>query len=396
MNGQRLPLALVGCDFRVASSRFRSRLVLPSEEADRMAAALRRNGWAEGLLVLETCNRNEWVVSGAGPEWAVQLLAARMQERLGTEARGVIHPYVLVGEAAARHLLRVAVGQESLVQGERQVATQLQRALDAARRAGRSCRVLNGLGSIAGRLVAIAERRGCIRDATAGVHWLAVRRVLAEKATRGGEPRRWRVAVVGLGEIGRKTAGLVAREPDLVPVLVNRTAPEGVHPLADLPAVLAEVDAAITCTAAPAPVVTAAQLPPRSPDRPLLLVDVGIPEQVARGVAGPGVTVAGLDDLVALAPREPGTNPAEAQALVERATREFQRFCAEPEFAGLLEEVRGRHRRLARETLPRLLRQAEGDPERLEAELKAVLGRYTNDILRAVREASRSGAGGEG
>ncbi len=46
--GSDIPLAVVGCDFRVASSRWRSRLVLDDEEARHVASELKRNQAAEG------------------------------------------------------------------------------------------------------------------------------------------------------------------------------------------------------------------------------------------------------------------------------------------------------------------------------------------------------------
>ena len=57
------PLAVVGCDFRVASSQWRSRLVLDESEARSIADKLKNNQAADGFVDLNTCNRNEWIVS---------------------------------------------------------------------------------------------------------------------------------------------------------------------------------------------------------------------------------------------------------------------------------------------------------------------------------------------
>ena len=133
MNAGAIPLAVVGCDFRVASSAWRSRLVLADEEAAEIAQGLARNQAADGFLDLNTCNRNEWVVSTLDAKWAVSLLKSHMVQKLGPEAAAWFNPYVYTGDDAARHVLRVAIGQESLVVGERQIAGQLHDALELAR-----------------------------------------------------------------------------------------------------------------------------------------------------------------------------------------------------------------------------------------------------------------------
>ncbi len=84
MSDAGIPLAVVGCDFRVAPSRARSQLVLDEHEALQLADELERCGWADGLVVLDTCNRNEWVVASSQPAWA----ARRIRESGSLRADG--------------------------------------------------------------------------------------------------------------------------------------------------------------------------------------------------------------------------------------------------------------------------------------------------------------------
>ncbi len=234
MSAAGIPLAVVGCDFRVAPSRARSQLVLEEHEALQLADELERGGWGDGLVVLDTCNRNEWVVASPQPAWAAQLLHSRMCQRLHPSIRGHIQPYSFVGDEAARHLFRVAIGQESLVMGERQISGQLFEALHRARTRGTSTRILNGLGSIAGRLVRIAMRRGCLEGSAVGVHSLAIAWLRQHLP-----PGRVRVAVVGLGSIGRRVAGILEEDPRFELTRCNRTVVpgSGVRPLQLLPSV---------------------------------------------------------------------------------------------------------------------------------------------------------------
>ncbi len=392
MTSPGIPLAVVGCDFRVAPSRARSMLVLDEAEALKLADDLERGGWAEGLVVLDTCNRNEWIVASEQPAWAAQLLHSRMRERLGGELADRVSPYVFVGDEAARHLFRVAIGQESLVVGERQISGQLFDALHRARTRGTSSRILHGLGSIAGRLVRIAMRRGCLEASAVGVHSLAIA-WLREQLPPGTA----RVAVVGLGSIGRRVAGILEEDPAFELLRCNRTVTEGsgVLPITELDAVLDEVDAAVFCTAAPQALVDPSAL---VRGRPLVLVDIGIPQQVADRRSGPGVQRVGLDELVSWHQARGCVGADERCAatatLVERAMTELRRYASEPAFAPVMARVRGRSRALTQQELPALLTETlpkldKADRLRLEGELKSLIAGYTDELLQAIREGAR-------
>ncbi len=392
MTSAGLPLAVVGCDFRVAPSSARSRLVLDEHQALALADELERGGWADGIVFLDTCNRNEWIVSSSQPAWAAQLLHSRMCQQLDQGLHQRVEPYLYVGDDAARHLFRVAIGQESLVVGERQISGQLFKALDGARGRGCSSRILNGMGSIAGRLVRIAMRRGCLEASAVGVHSLAIAWLRQELP-----PGPASVAVVGLGAIGRRVAGILDEDPRFHTVRCNRTVSEGssVRPLDELTEILGSVDAAVFCTAAPEALVDPNAL---GLDRPLVLVDIGIPQQVEERPTERVVSRVGLDELVEWHQAR-GCEGAEracvaTEALVERALAELVRFCSEPVFTPVLERVQRRHRALVGDELSGALRErlpslSDAERSRLESELRVLLSGFTDDVLQAIRDGAR-------
>jgi glutamyl-tRNA reductase len=396
-------LALVGCDFRVAATRLRARLVLDDQNAIRIADSLLDGSHADGFAEVATCNRVEWIASGGDPQWIACLLSAEMRSALGPEGAGVT-PYQYTGIDAARHVLRVAIGRESLVTGERQISGQLFKALERARERGTSSRLINGLGTSAGRLVRRALRANLLGGSGRGVHGLAVDLLRAKIADLEGA----RVAVVGLGAVGRRVEELLrfARPAELV--LVNRTvAPADVgrvRPLADLPAVLEEVDAAIVCTSARAPVVPAVMLAGRRSAKPLLLVDLGVPPQVDGGALPAGVAAAGIDELVSFHEQRTDSEAAAAEEgaaeLLENALGEFLSFCGADSLLELFAAVKRRYADLVGVALPRIVdaRLADLPPEVREGvreDLKNALAEHTNELLRAIRETSQSLAGGE-
>ncbi len=392
-----IPLTVVGCDFRCAATQWRSRLVLDQRQAVEFFERLKQNRAADGLVDLNTCNRNEWIVSGPDPNWAAELLRTQMIDRVGQDALSWFSPYVYIGEQAARHIFRVAIGQESLVVGERQIAGQLQQALVAARQRKTSSRVLNGLGTVAGRLVRIALRRGCIESAAVGVHALAVSYL--EHHLPAEVPLR--VAVVGMGQIGKRVLGMLQQNPWVRITCCNRTVSNDsdlkIMPLDRLNHILADSDAAIVCTGAMQPIVRSEHLEYVSEQKKMLLIDIGIPRQIEDDLDHPGVTAVGLDDLTGFYNQRACSRPAsfhtqeQAEKLVDRALEEYEAYCRERPFSNVMDIVQKNHRQLVGEEIPRLIADTlDYLPQearlRLETDLKNIILEYTNEIFYTIKE----------
>ena len=391
----KVPLAVVGMDFRQASSRWRSRLVLSAEERDALARRLEESGLASGLAVLDTCNRNEWIAATSQPEWTGEILRAQMRRRLkGEDGQGKVpEPAVFFGCHAARHLLRVAAGLESFVLGERQVAVQIQRALLEARERGRSSPVLNGLAPAAGRAARAAKEIGLGSSTMRGVHDLAVhwlqRRLGDEEKT---------IAVLGMGSIGRQVVASLNVRTRFEVVAVNRTLPKPNRAhwrsLDDLSEILTRSDALVVATGSLTPVVTPDHLTRRGKKTNMALLDLGIPAQVhADCAAGPGVEYLGLDELQeAVRPSEGDLDKRERTeaAVAEQLTR-FETFCLERDLGGILRTTQDQHDRFSRGIIPAFLKDEfpeldEAARKRLAFRLRGMLRDYTNAIFDSVHE----------
>jgi glutamyl-tRNA reductase len=112
---------------------------VPEAERERFAARL-REGPPDGLLILQTCHRVEAYLAPADRE-------ADLGNWLPAGGRR------LVGEAAIRHAMTVAVGRDSVVIGEDQILHQLRESVDSVRTGGH-------LDPILERLFAIGLRAG--------------------------------------------------------------------------------------------------------------------------------------------------------------------------------------------------------------------------------------------
>jgi hypothetical protein len=269
---EQAPLVAVTLTWREAPSALRTRATGPLSPGVR--DGLRAQG-VEGLVELHTCARSLWIAAAPHAPWVGALVQSSIATRLG----GEVLPIVYTGIDAFRHVLRVAVGLESYVQGEADIGTQFIAAFDEARAAGQSSAVLNLLQQAAARLLSEGRDQGFVRP-NRGLGQLSVAALV-----EGGVDLRRPVAVIGAGAIGARVVASLHRAGAVEPVVYNRTPRDDTRPLDAV--VTGGHVAAVVCTAGPARWF-------RPPPGLATVVDLGLPPQVEDG---PGVLA--LDALLA-------------------------------------------------------------------------------------------------
>jgi glutamyl-tRNA reductase len=288
-------VALAGISHKTAPLERRERFALDSPTATRVLSEL-----GPEAFLLVTCNRTE-LYGMRDPESLRDALLSAVD---GGDPADF---YQKRGAEAVAHLFAVAAGLDSMVIGEPQILGQVKRAMSQAQGAG-------SLGPVLGELVrrAIAVGRRARRETDLGrglpsiplVATGMARFVLGDLADR-------RLLIVGTGKLGHLTAGLLRRSGAAEVVVTNRS-PEAAGRLAaeiggsaapfdDLDRLLSDSDIVITCTAAPAPILTrqrvAMALAGRL-GRKLVIIDIAVPRDVAPEVRSlRGVRLYDLDDL---------------------------------------------------------------------------------------------------
>jgi glutamyl-tRNA reductase len=306
-------------------------------ESDR---ALRNCGCSEAL-VLSTCNRVE--VYAASENFVPTKQIARCLTRTSSiEINGGIEAfYRYEAGDCVRHLFRVASGLDSMVLGETEILGQTKKAYEAARTAGAAGRYLHRLFQRAFRVAKQVRTHTEITRGAVSVGSVAVD--LAQKIF--GDLQNCKVLVLGAGETSERTVrALVSR--GVADLRVSNRSPERAETLAlvvngravDFDQWLeqcGEIDILITSTSSDVPLLSREKLAPilrERIDRPLFIIDIAVPRDVAPDVnALDGVYLYDIDSLQSIAERSLATRReqvAVAEEIISKHVAEFDQVIA--------------------------------------------------------------------
>jgi glutamyl-tRNA reductase len=299
-------------------------------ESDR---ALRNCGCNEAL-VLSTCNRVE--VYAASEKRVSTDEIARCLVRDDTAHRFAPPFYRYEGEKCAQHLFRVTSGLDSMVVGETEILGQAKKAYEAARATAAAGRYLHRLFQRAFRVAKQVRTHTEITRGAVSVGSVAVD--LAHKIF--GDLQNCKVLVLGAGETSERTIrALVSR--GVADLRVSNRSPERGEALAlavngraiafeQWLEQCGEIDILITSTSSDVPLLSQKKLAPmlrERIDRPLFIIDIAVPRDVAPDVnALDGVYLYDIDSLQSIAEQSLATRRAQvaaAEQIISQHVAEF-------------------------------------------------------------------------
>jgi glutamyl-tRNA reductase len=276
-----------------------------------IAAALREGSGCAEALLLSTCNRVEVYGVAEGVVENETITAHLLPAAASAASDDAAAFYRYEGDACAQHLFRVACGLDSMVVGETEVLGQAKQAYAAAREAGGAGPLLHRLFQRAFR---VAKQVRTQTDITRGA--VSVGSVAVELAGKiFGELKHRKVLVVGAGDTSERTARALMSRGVTDLRVTNRSA-ERAENLATIVGGRAvsfdgwerqcgEVDILISSTAADEPLLTREKLAPilrERWDRPLFIIDIAVPRDVAPEVNEmEGVFLYDIDSLQSIA-----------------------------------------------------------------------------------------------
>ncbi len=371
-----MTLITAGINHQTAPIEVRERCAYLGRDVVPALAELRAASGARECSVLSTCNRTEFYLVDGDDDGASAIWTA-LSERLGRAAEP--YGYTRRDREAARHLMRVAAGLDSMVLGEAQITGQVREAWEQTR--GQTGPVLNRLFqsalSVAGRVRAeTAIGRGAASVSSAAV-------LLAKKIFGSLQGRR--AMILGAGEMAELALQCLLAEGVRAALVANRTF-EHAEEMArrhgaaalhydDCWRQLGIIDLLICSTAAPHPVVTRRQIGEAVEgrgDRPLCILDIALPRDVEADVGQlDNVFLYDLDDLRAVVAANVELRRAElpsAEQMIEDEVERYWQWLAGLAAVPVVASVRTTMDRVRADELSELLRRiGELTPKQREA-----------------------------
>jgi glutamyl-tRNA reductase len=339
-------IAVVGLSHRTAPVEIRERLSIAEQTMEDFLQKLRADEQVLEASILSTCNRLEIYTLLRHPEQGVSAVGSFLSDHSGLDL-GELTPHLFTyhHEEAVGHLMRVAAGLDSLVLGEGQILSQVKKMY----RLGQEHR---SIGPILNRLLnqAVSTGKRVRTETNLGTGAVSISSAAVELAQlKVGQARgvddlvpldQEQIAVVGAGRMSRLLLQHLQAKGAKGVVLLNRTVaraelmaadfpalPVQCRPLTDLDHCLSTCSLVFTSTAADEPIITAERLSRLNRRSSLMLVDIGVPRNIAADVSGlSGVDSFDVDDLQEVVARNQEARreiAAEAEGLLQEEGRQF-------------------------------------------------------------------------
>ncbi|MGA9851409.1 MAG: glutamyl-tRNA reductase [Gammaproteobacteria bacterium] len=288
-----MPFFTLGISHVTAPVAIRERLNFDAEQIPGALRAVTGLTGVEEAAILSTCNRTEiyaHLENGSGIQLADWLARVRTPDDPGVRERLYMHN----GEAAARHLFRVACGLDSMILGEPQILGQIKDAYELAQSNDAAGNRLHRLFQYAFTVAKQVRTDTHIGENPVSVAYATVhlaRQIFSDFGTLTA-------LLIGAGETIELVAQHLSEQGTQRMIIANRTLNRA-HQLAEkfggyaigaqeIPAHLGEADIVIASTGSPEPVLTRAivadALKTRK-HRPVLMIDIAVPRNIEATVA---------------------------------------------------------------------------------------------------------------
>ena len=302
-------LHIVSLNHRNAPIERIGKLHVPEDRQEEFLTRLKDKLEVQGIAYLTTCNRVEFILVDEA-----YFCMGRLQQLFqcfdpdATELRSLMGTaMVMHGEEAARHLLRVSAGLESMVLGEREILTQMRSALEKSRQwklAGDQLRITERIAVETAKQVFtetdIAKRSVSVN----ALGWKA----FLEQDLKPDAP----VLLIGAGQTNANIARFLEKRGHSAVRILNRTqakaealaAPRGWEwgSLEALSESLSSGPAAIFICTGSDRTLLGAQEATLLPDGPCFVLDLSVPSGLDASFRNrPDTTVIGVEELKPIA-----------------------------------------------------------------------------------------------
>eukprot|EP00602_Paraphysomonas_sp_CaronLab_P001456 CAMPEP_0185030004 /NCGR_PEP_ID=MMETSP1103-20130426/16721_1 /TAXON_ID=36769 /ORGANISM="Paraphysomonas bandaiensis, Strain Caron Lab Isolate" /LENGTH=478 /DNA_ID=CAMNT_0027564963 /DNA_START=305 /DNA_END=1741 /DNA_ORIENTATION=- len=398
-------IVVLGLSHHTAPVHVREKLAIPEDGWNDASRELCSFESIDEAAILSTCNRFEIYMTGRNEYEAMRDAIFYLQQRTnGTLDEETLRRslFVLSGEDAIWHLMKVTAGLDSIVVGEQQILTQVKRAYTKATEPSGSAReILKGMigGCLAAGRRVRAETgisRGAVSISSAAVEH-TTKKLAHDKGCASKPMKDANVVVIGAGKMARlllinlsgqgiTDVTVVNRSPESVEKLRVEAPKLNLHyvPMEGMWDAIASADVVYPCTSSPSTLVNPEDLSrvidsrKRESHKPLRFFDISVPRNVHPDCGSvEGVECYNVDDL---------------KKVMARNTLKRQRDMAEVET--ILQEEMGKylHWQESLGAEPIILRLQEKAETLRQEELQRVskkLGNLSPDDVKAVDSLSK-------
>lgn len=287
---QAAKIFVAGLSYKTTPVEIREKLAVHPSLLPCYGCRLRLNAGLDEVVVLSTCNRVE--VYGATP-WVRGKVNSIFQQFC---ADIDVTPYVYLkeGAEAAEHLFAVTGGLDSMVIGETEIAGQIKNAYQAAQAARLTGPLLNRLFQTALKTSKEIRTQTAIGRGATSVGSVAVE--LAEKIFDRDLSNKT-VMILGAGKMGEACVRHLAKRGARTFLVANRSLDRAealasefggkALPFEERLNALADADIVVSSTGCPTTILHKDEVEavlPRRANRPLILIDIAVPRDIAADV----------------------------------------------------------------------------------------------------------------
>ncbi|EKD91997.1 MAG: hypothetical protein ACD_29C00256G0001 [uncultured bacterium] len=293
-----------GINHKTAPIIVREKLAFHSDYLPNMLQNLVRESIVNEAVILSTCNRTEFYTDATKSD---RLQGWLKQERLLSDLDIQSHCYTHHDQEAIRHIMRVAIGLDSMILGEPQVLGQMKQAYQLAYQAGTIGAQLKHL------FPAVFEASKLIRTKTnIGAQAVSLAYIIVQLSKRIYDRlNNCRVLLIGAGETINLVATYLHQQNVKEMTIANRSIEKAMQiaepiqartiAMRDIPIVLKESDIVISATTSQLPILGKGMIETalkQKKQRPLFLVDLAVPRDIEAEVATlNNVYLYNIDDL---------------------------------------------------------------------------------------------------
>ena len=398
-------IAVVGLSHKTAPVDVREKLSIPETLYERAIAQLCACPHLEEVAVLSTCNRLEIYLVTSETEQGIREVTQFLSDHSKLFLPQLRpHLFTLLHQDAVMHLMRVAAGLDSLVLGEGQILAQVKHCHKLGQQHQGIGRVLNQLFK-----QALTAGKRVRTETSIGTGAVSISSAAVELAQiKAQNLAACRVGILGAGKMSRLLVQHLLSKGAVNISILNRSveraqelaklfpdAALNLHPLSDLPTVLANSDIVFTSTAATEPLLDRAKLEMvLDPAQPLMLFDIAVPRNVHTDVNELAhVQAFNVDDLKAVVAQNQESRrqmAMEAETLLDEEVDTFDSWLRSLETVSTISSLREKVETIRAQELEKALSRlgtefAEKHHEVIEALTRGIVNKILHDPMVQLR-----------